>query len=121
MQTLAEAGRARKEVTRLRASSAEGSLRQIEVSNSDALTEVFAFDAADYRFAALFSDGIQSFQHSGRAEAVPLETVLPELVSFKNTRGAFVGRRMKMFLKDCSRKGRRHADDLSLAALHLGD
>lgn len=114
------AGHACKEVTRLSAASTQERLRTTHVLNSDALTEVFAFDDAGYKFAALFSDGVQSFQHSGRAEAVPLETVLPELVSFKNTRGAFVGRRMKMFLKDCSRKGWRHADDLSLAALNLG-
>jgi hypothetical protein len=126
LRALADAGRARKEVTRLRAASAGGRLRTEGVSDGGALTEVFAFDAAGYRFAALFSDGVQSFFHSERAEAagrsepVPFESVLPELVSFKNTRGAFVGRRMKMFLKDCQSKGWRHADDLSLAALHLG-
>ncbi|HJQ32481.1 MAG TPA: protein phosphatase 2C domain-containing protein [Pyrinomonadaceae bacterium] len=120
LRGLAQSGRACKEVTRLRAPSVQERLRQVDVSRGDAVTEVFAFEAAAYRFAALFSDGVQSFLNAGRAEAVPLETVLPELVSFKNTRGAFVGRRMKMFLKDCQRKGWRHADDLSLAALHLG-
>ena len=117
LRGLADAGRACKEVTRLRAPSVRERLRRVGVSRGDALTEVFAFDAAAYRFAALLSDGVHSFL---RAEAVPLESVLPELVSFKNTRGAFAGRRMKMFLKDCQRKGWRHADDLSLAALHLG-
>jgi len=120
LRALADAGLERKEVARLRAASAEERLWTVGVSDGGAMTEVLSVKAADYRFAALFSDGVQSFQHSGRAESVPLETVLPELVSFKNTRGAFVGRRMKMFLKDCSRKGWRHADDLSLAALHLG-
>lgn len=124
LQSLADTGRERKEVTRLRAASAEERLRTVDVSDGDALTEVFAVKAADYRFAALFSDGVQSFLHAeeaaGRSEPVPFESVLPELVSFKNTRGAFAGRRMKMFLKDCQQKGWRHADDLSLAALHLG-
>jgi hypothetical protein len=118
LRGLADAGRAGKEVTRLRAPSLEGRLRRVDVSRGDALTEVFAFDAAAYRFASLLSDGVHSFTH---AKDIPLESVLPDLVSFKNTRGAFVGRRMKMFLKDCQRKGWRHADDLSLAALHLGD
>lgn len=120
LRSLADAGRARKEVTRLRAASAEERLRPVDVTDGDTLTEVFAVNASDYKFAALFSDGVQSFIHSERAEAIPLEAVLPELVSFKNTRGAFVGRRMKMFRKDCQSKGWRHADDLSLAALHLG-
>ena len=120
MQTLADNGRARKEVTRLSAASVEERLRPARVSDGGGLTEVFVLPAAGYKFAALFSDGVQSFLHAGRAEAVPLESVLPELVSFKNTRGAFVGRRMQGFLKGCRRKGWRHGDDLSLAALHLG-
>ena len=120
LQALADGGRARKEVTRLRAASAEERLWPAQVSDGGGLTEVFAVKAAGYRFASLLSDGVQSFLDAGRAEAVPLESVLPELVSFKNTRGAFVGRRMKGFLKDCRQKGWRHGDDLSLAALHLG-
>jgi hypothetical protein len=121
LRALADAGRARKELTRLRAASAGERLRTTHVTDGGALTEVFAVVAAGYRFATLLSDGVQSFLDSGRAEAIPLESVLPELVSFKNTRGAFVGRRMKGFLKDCRQKGWRHGDDLSLAALHLGD
>ena len=120
LQALADAGRARKEVTRLRAASGGERLRTAHVRDGGALTEVFSVGAAGYKFAALLSDGVQSFLHSGRAEAIPPESVLPELVSFKNTRGAFVGRRMKGFLKDCQQNGWRHGDDLSLAALHLG-
>ena len=120
MQTLADAGRARKEVTRLRAASAGERLRPARVSDGGGLTEVFVVKAADYKFAALLSDGVQSFLDSRRSGPIPPESVLPELVSFKNTRGAFVGRRMKGFLKDCRRKGWRHGDDLSLAALYLG-
>jgi hypothetical protein len=118
LRALADAGRARKEVTRLRAGSTEERLWPSDVSDSGALTEVFAVAAAGYRFAALLSDGVHSF--SGQGEAVPLGSVLPELVSFKNTRGAFVGRRVNGFLKDCRQRGWRHADDLSVAALHLG-
>jgi hypothetical protein len=120
LRALADAGRGRKEVARFGAASAEVRLRPAGLTRGDALTEVFAFDAAGYRFAALFSDGVQSFHRSAAAQAIPLESVLPKLVSFKNTRGAFVGRRMKGFMKDCQQKGWRHGDDLSLAALHLG-
>ena len=120
LRSLADAGRARKEVIHLRADSAAERLLQTGVSEGGALTEVFAVEAARYKVAALLSDGVQSFLHPARAEAIPAESVLLELVSFKNTRGAFVGRRVNGFLKDCQRKGWRHGDDLSLAALHLG-
>jgi len=50
-----------------------------------------------------------------------MEEILKELISFKSVRGAFVGRRLKSFLKDCRAKGRQHGDDLSIGALHLGD
>ena len=120
LRALADTGRACKEVTRLRAASAGERLRPARVRDGGALTEVFVVKAADYKFAALLSDGVHSFLGPGQAEAVSLESVLPELVSFKNTRGAFVGRRMQGFLKDCQQRGWRHGDDLSLAALHLG-
>jgi hypothetical protein len=120
LRALGDAGLLSKEVMHLRADSAEEPLRPAGVSEGGALTEVFAVSAADYRFATLLSDGAHSFFRPGPAEPIPAESVLPELVSFKNTRGAFVGRRMQGFLKDCRRRGWRHADDLSLAALHMG-
>lgn len=120
LRTLADAGLLRKEVTHLRAASAEESLRPVRVSDGNALTEVFAVRAAGYRFATLLSDGLHSFLRSETAESVSLESVLPGLVTYKNTCGAFVGRRMQGFRKNCRQKGWRHADDLSLAALHLG-
>jgi hypothetical protein len=120
MRALADTGLLIKEVTHLRASSAEDPLRTARVSEGEALTEVFAVSAAGYRFATLLSDGVHSFFRTGSAESIPVESVLPKLVSYKNTRGAFVSRRVQGFLKDCRRKDWRHADDLSLAALHLG-
>lgn len=126
LRALGDAGRARSEVARFRADSAGEGLRPFDASGGGSATEVFAVRAADYRFAALFSDGVHSFMRTARAGdgarggAVPFEQVVPELVSFKNTRGAFVGRRVKGFLKDCRQRGWLHADDLSVAALHLG-
>jgi hypothetical protein len=82
--------------------------------------------ARDYEYAALFSDGVHSFYSTRRTEtgrgveAVPFDEVLRGLVSFKGSRGAFVERRVKRFLKDCQASGRQHADDLAVAALHLG-
>lgn len=120
LRALAETGLLRKEVTHLRADAATAPLRAVRVTEGVALTEVFAVNADAYKFATLLSDGAHTFLGAGPSEPAPLESFLPELVSFKNTRGQFVGRRVQGFLKDCRRKGWRHADDLSLAALHLG-
>lgn len=123
---LKEAGRTGREVERFRSASLEESLRHAGTSGGDSPTEVFTVPARDYKYAALFSDGVHSFYDAGqtgdggRGEAVPLDEVLRGLISFKSTGGAFVGRRMKMFLKDCQNRGWRHADDLAVGALHMG-
>jgi hypothetical protein len=123
---LEAAGSSCKEVRRFRSAAAGDELRLCDTSGGDSPTEVFNVAAADYRCVALFSDGIHSFYHTGptctggRVQPVPLESVLPDLVSFKSTRGSFVGRRLTRFLKDCQRRGWRHADDLSIGALHAG-
>jgi hypothetical protein len=124
--TLFDAGRAVKEVRHLRSDSPAAALRPRDERGGESLTEVFAVPARDYEFAALLSDGVHSFYAAVRGETskgsepVPLGDVLPELVSFKNSRGAFVGRRAKRFLQECRARGWRHADDLAVAALHLG-
>lgn len=123
---LEAAGSSCKEVRSFRSAAAGDELRLCDAAGGDSPTAVFKVPAANYRCAALFSDGIHSFYQAGptcaggRVEPVPLESVLPDLVSFKSTRGSFVGRRLTRFLKDCRRKGWRHADDLSIGALHLG-
>lgn len=123
---LEAAGHLRKEVRRFRSAASGEGLRLCDTSDSDSPTEVFTVVAADYQYVALFSDGIHSFYREGpawaggRSQPVLMESVVPELVSFKNTRGSFVGRRMTRFLKDCRRREWRHADDLSVGALHLG-
>jgi hypothetical protein len=123
---LGEGARSFKEVRRFGSASVEECLRPRGTSEGDSPTEVISVRAADYRYAALFSDGLHSFFRTGqnaagsRGEPVPMETVLRELISFKSTRGAFVGRRVNKFLKDCQQKGWRHADDLAFGALHLG-
>ena len=115
-----------KEVKHFRSASSEECLRLRAASGGDSPTEVFTVKAADYQYVSLFSDGIHSFSRAartgggGRGEAVPLDEVLRNLISFKSNRGAFVGRRMNRFLKDCRDKGWQHADDLAFGALHLG-
>ena len=124
---LRERGSSSKEVKHFRSASVEEPLLLRDTSSSDSLTEVFTVRARDYRYVALFSDGISSFycakqtETSKRVEAVPFDEILRGLVSFKSTRGAFARRRMKSFLKDCRTGGWRHMDDLAVGALYLGD
>lgn len=76
-------------------------------------------------FAAVLSDGIESFQNRIGAEtsstfkSVDYLTAVHELTAFKNFRGAFVHRRMQSFEKDCLKRGWHHNDDISVAALYF--
>jgi len=123
---LKDAGRSDREVTHFRSASIAECLQPSGTSGGNSLTEVFTLSPAEYKYVALFSDGVHSFFDTGqtgagsRGEAIPLDEVLRSLISFKSTRGSFVGRRMKRFLKDCKNKGWQHADDLAFGALHLG-
>jgi len=97
------------------------------VTTSDSLTIAFKLNVADYKYAAVASDGINSFFHTEQAttgkrlEPLSLPDVLSEFWSFKNSHGAFVERRMKRFKKDTQPKGWHHADDLAIGVIHLGE
>ena len=82
-----------------------------DITTSDSLTITFKLNAADYKYAAVASDGMNSFYN------VTLRDVLKEFWSFKTSHGAFVERRMKRFRKDT---GWQHADDLAIGVVHLG-
>jgi hypothetical protein len=120
-------GRAIKVVKHFRCSSVEEPLRLEDASSSASITEVFTVNARDYKHAALLSDGIHSFfttrqtETSRSVEAIPMEEILRELISFKSVGGAFVRRRIKKFAKDCQTNGWQHADDLAFGALHMED
>lgn len=86
---------------------------------TDSLTISLKLKAADYKYVALASDGINSFFHT--QQRICLADVLKEFWSFKHSHGAFVERRMKRFKKDTHAKGWQHADDLAIAVIHLGD
>jgi Protein phosphatase 2C len=120
-------GRVGKEVRRYRSASLAEPLQLEETTTSVSLTEVFTVKASDYKHAVVLSDGIQSFfttrqtETSKSVEDIPMEEILNGLLSFKSVHGAFVGRRLKSFLKGCQARGWRHRDDLAIGALHLGD
>jgi len=75
------------------------------------------------RFAAVLSDGIESYQcrvggeTSTTFSGVGYETVVQELTAFKNFKGEFVYRRMQAFEKECAKRGWQHYDDVAVAAL----
>jgi hypothetical protein len=76
---------------------------------------------------AIMSDGVQSFYKtimsgtSKHNEKVSYHDVLKELLSFKNYTGRYVQRRMNKFIKTCAKKNWNHSDDISIAAIYLGE
>jgi len=75
----------------------------------------------------IMSDGVQSFYKtiitgtSKHNEKVSYHDVLKELLSFKSYTGKFVQRRVNKFKKDCIKKSWANADDVSLAAIYIGE
>jgi len=126
LQALQQIGCAR-EIKNYRANGPGEKLHFEGTRISDALTEVFSLKVSDCKYAALISDGIHSFssrqqtETSKSAEPIPIEEIVRELISFKNTRGAFVSRRLTKFLRECETRGCLQRDDLAIAALYLGD
>lgn len=79
------------------------------------------FDAAEHDVVLIMSDGAESFFDKA-GEAVPLEAVLEQVFAIKNVAGEFVTRRCNAFLhKFCAENGWKHADDFSVAGIHLGE
>ena len=54
-------------------------------------------------------------------EKVSYHDVLKELLSFKNYTGRYVQRRMNKFIKTCAKNNWNHSDDISIAAIYLGE
>lgn len=119
--------RTTKELKHFRRDSAAERFTLLEVTTSNSLTEVCDFNAREYRYAAVASDGINSFyltrqsDNGKRVEDVNLLDVLDMFWKFKNFNGAFVERRLNRFTKDAYANGWQHADDLSLGVIYLGE
>ena len=81
---------------------------------------------ADYRWVAILSDGVHSFYTTepdkGHANiALPLETVLPELLNFKTSGGQFAQRRMQKFQQQCASRGWLHHDDVAMGVVYFSE
>lgn len=80
-------------------------------------------DPRRYDLVLLLSDGVTSFRKSKdeTVDAVPLIDVLRQIMAFKSTRGEFVVRRCRRFLRRfCAEAGWSHSDDLAVAGICLG-
>jgi hypothetical protein len=120
-------GSIQKEIKYYRGHPSRPSLELQDSFTSTEETEVFTFNARSSQYAILLSDGIHSFctsrgsESSKRAQPILFPSFARELLSFKNTRGAFTGRRLRRFLKDCRERDWQHSDDFALGAIYLGD
>ena len=78
-------------------------------------------------FAAVFTDGMGSFTRRADTETsktdspVPFDQVLPDLVAFRGTQGAFVQRRYQKFIKERKKVLQDHFDDLAIGAIAFGE
>ena len=72
------------------------------------------FSREEFESVTLFTDGVLSF-----VPEQELIKVVRELTSFKNTAGRFLDRRVKRFLKECSKENITHYDDLGLGTILL--
>ena len=78
------------------------------------------------RFAAVLSDGVESFQKRGSSETsaafspVSYVEAVRELTAFKQFKGDFVQRRIQAFEKNCAKTGWHHNDDIAMASLFFG-
>ena len=52
---------------------------------------------------------------------VPFDQVLPDLVAFRGTQGAFVQRRYQKFIKERKKVLQDHFDDLAIGAIAFGE
>ena len=97
-----------------------------ETNKSSFDTEVFRLKASDFKHATIISDGVYSFyraqetQTSKQLNAIPMQQILTEIVSFKGGTGSFVARRLQKLKRALSARQTHHFDDLAIGAIHLG-
>lgn len=81
------------------------------------------FDTAHFDMVGVASDGLNSYQRktsNGSLAPVTLLEVIPQVFGFKGAlTGEYVVRRMRRFQKDMGDLGWQHADDVSVAVLHV--
>jgi hypothetical protein len=75
-----------------------------------------------YDLYLIMSDGVESFVHKKTRVSIPFEVVLYELLSFKNFNGTeWLTRRVKRAIAEFEKQDLIHDDDISIAAIYLGE
>lgn len=82
----------------------------------------FNFLLETYDLLVLLSDGAASFHRprgiNGATEPVPVREIVEEIIALKGTAGAFMLRRARKFLQEATKRGWKHDDDFSVAAIY---
>jgi len=121
-------GKKRKVTTRF--FSSEGDFN-ITTETSDCSLEnipvSFSFDTDKTKLVSVMSDGVKSFFQtvdsgvSRTNQDVPFQESVMELMLVKSFSGDFMERRMNKFLKMCEKDGVKHADDVSVGTIYIGE
>lgn len=91
-----------------------------EKNNKDKMSPFWYPSLEAKGIVAVFSDGVDTFTDKDGYEIDPV-SVIWELMSFKNTKGEFVKRRMQGFLRSAKKLGWKHSDDISMAAVNFDE
>lgn len=84
------------------------------------VTHEETFSTENHDLFLMVSDGLESFVDEEK-HLVPWEEVLYTLLDFKNFNGDFVKRRLGRAVKEFQKKHWVHEDDLSIAAIYVGE
>ena len=101
----------------------DGSVTDSTTVEDDSPSTHLAYQIDRYSYVAMMCDGISSFYTVERKQqkVIPLAEVIKLLFPFKNGTGEFVQRRFNRFLEETRTRGWKHYDDLTLAAIYLGN
>lgn len=80
----------------------------------------FLFNAEEFEWVGLFSDGIETFKDE-KGNEIDYKDIINKLTNFKTFTGQFVKRRINRFKKECIKNNWTHFDDISMAIIYLGE
>lgn len=92
-----------------------------EYSSRTVMLSPYLHKTNEVRAIGVFSDGAATFRNRDDGTAEPVEGAVSLMTDFKTTTGAFVQRRMKRLMKFYEDAGFAPEDDVSFAAIHVGD
>lgn len=79
----------------------------------------FGIPLEDTKSIIITSDGIESFFNLRDGGKIPDDEIIKEIISFKNTKGEFIKRRIKRLLEDFSKQEIYNNDDISVAGFMI--